>query len=176
MCLEILYCVSGIKLRLWPKHLQISKKRCHNETFFRLVGRLWCSHGRLEQNLSTSDLRYISIKESKSTNGSTTFLISQFFSRLVWKWFRIQFYKKWSSNPQIITSIRCTLIVNVGCKFAPGAEFLDEIKTNVLTFFFLAIHSHLYSFALRFLLTHATSYSFYSSVTVHCKWERRKIW
>ncbi len=59
---------------------------------------------------------------------------------------------------------------------SPEAEFLDEIQTKVLIFFLLAIHSHLYSFALRFLFfqTHATSYSFYSSVTVHCKWERRK--
>ncbi len=33
-------------------------------------------------------------------------------------------------------------------------------------------------FAMRFLFlqTHATSYSFYSSVTVHCKGERRKTW
>jgi hypothetical protein len=51
------------------------------------------------------------------------------------------------------------------------AEFLHEIQTKVLRVFLLAIHSHLYSFALRFLFlqTHATSYSFYSSVTVHCK-------
>jgi hypothetical protein len=51
------------------------------------------------------------------------------------------------------------------------AEFLDEIQTKVLRVFLLAIHSHLYSFALSiiFLQTHATSYSFYSSVTVHCK-------
>ncbi len=35
-----------------------------------------------------------------------------------------------------------------------------------------------HSFALRFLFlqTHATSYSFYSSVTVHWKGERMKIW
>ncbi len=41
----------------------------------------------------------------------------------------------------------------------PEAEFLDENQTKV---FLLAIHSHLYSFALRFLFlpTHATSYSF----------------
>ncbi len=46
------------------------------------------------------------------------------------------------------------------------AEFLDEIRTKVLKVFLLAIHSPLYSFALRFLFlqTHATSYSFYSSV------------
>ncbi len=31
------------------------------------------------------------------------------------------------------------------------AEFLDEIQTKVLRVFLLAIHSHLYSFALRFL-------------------------
>jgi hypothetical protein len=30
------------------------------------------------------------------------------------------------------------------------AEFLDEIQTKVLRVFLLAIHSHLYSFALRF--------------------------
>jgi hypothetical protein len=36
--------------------------------------------------------------------------------------------------------------------------------------FRLAIHSHLYSFAFWFIFlqTHAISYSFYSSVTVHC--------
>ncbi len=41
-----------------------------------------------------------------------------------------------------------------------------------------SLKSHLYSFFLRFLLvqTHATSYSFYSSVTVHGKGERRKTW
>jgi hypothetical protein len=45
-----------------------------------------------------------------------------------------------------------------------GAEFFDEIQTNVLRVFLLAIHSHFYSFALRFLFlqTHATSNSFYS--------------
>jgi hypothetical protein len=37
--------------------------------------------------------------------------------------------------------------------------------------FLLAIHSHLYSFGLRFLFlqSHETSYSFYSSVTIHSK-------
>jgi hypothetical protein len=57
------------------------------------------------------------------------------------------------------------------------AEFLDEIQTEVLrAFFLLAIHSHIYSFALRFLFlethatsyiflqTHATSYYFYSEL------------
>ncbi len=39
------------------------------------------------------------------------------------------------------------------------AEFLDETQTKVLRGFLLAIHSHLCSFALRFLFlqTHATS-------------------
>jgi hypothetical protein len=56
------------------------------------------------------------------------------------------------------------------------AEFLDEVQTKVFRVFLLAIHSHLCSFAMRFLFlqTHGTSYSFYSSVTVHCKGERRK--
>jgi hypothetical protein len=45
---------------------------------------------------------------------------------------------------------------------------LDEIKTKILGVFLFVIHSHLYSFALRFLFlqTHATSYYFYSNVTV----------
>jgi hypothetical protein len=40
------------------------------------------------------------------------------------------------------------------------AEVLDEIQTKVLRVFLLAIHSHLHSFALRwlFLRTHTTSY------------------
>ncbi len=41
---------------------------------------------------------------------------------------------------------------------SPEAEFLDEIQRV----FLIAIHSHLHSFALRFLFyqTHATSYIF----------------
>jgi hypothetical protein len=56
---------------------------------------------------------------------------------------------------------------------SPEAEFLDEIQTKALRVFLLAIHSHLYSFALRFLFlqTHATSHSFYC---IRCKGERRK--
>ncbi len=52
---------------------------------------------------------------------------------------------------------------------ASGAVFLDEIQTKVLRVFLLVIHSHLYSFALRFIFLpiHATSYSF-------CKGERKK--
>jgi hypothetical protein len=44
----------------------------------------------------------------------------------------------------------------------PVAEFLYEIQTKILRVFLLGIHSHLYSFVLRFLFlqTHATSYSF----------------
>jgi hypothetical protein len=44
----------------------------------------------------------------------------------------------------------------------PEAEFLDKIQTKILRFFLLAIHSHLYSFALGFLFlqSHATSYIF----------------
>jgi hypothetical protein len=50
------------------------------------------------------------------------------------------------------------------------AEFPDEIHTNVFRVFLLAIQSHLHSFDLGFIFlqTHATSYRFYSAVTVHC--------
>ncbi len=93
---------------------------------------------------------------------------------------------------------RCTWIDQWGASFSllsgstifhiPEAEFSDKIQTNVLRIFLLAIHSHLYSFVIRFIFlqTHATcylflqthpiSYSFYSSVTVHCEGERRKTW
>ncbi len=73
-------------------------------------------------------------------------------------------------------AIGCYLYMSLfKCSKVPETEFLDEIQPKV---FLLAIHSELYSFALRFLflLTHATSYSFYSSVIVHCKGERRKTW
>jgi hypothetical protein len=58
----------------------------------------------------------------------------------------------------------------------PEAEFLDVIVAKVLIVFLLALHSHLYSFAMRFLFlqTHATSYSFHISAAVHRKGERRK--
>ncbi len=47
---------------------------------------------------------------------------------------------------------------------------------QVLRVLLLAIHSHLHSFALRFIFlqTHATSYDFQSSVTLYCKGHRRK--
>jgi hypothetical protein len=38
-----------------------------------------------------------------------------------------------------------------GMTLLPEAEFFDEIQTKVLRVFLLAIHSHLYSFVLRFL-------------------------
>jgi hypothetical protein len=46
----------------------------------------------------------------------------------------------------------------------PEVEFLDILHTKVLRVFLLAIRSHLFSFAWRFLFlqTHATSYSFCS--------------
>jgi hypothetical protein len=59
------------------------------------------------------------------------------------------------------------------------AEFLDEIQTKVLRAFVLAIHSHLYSFALRFLffqLRLSLTYLYSTVDTVHCKGERRKTW
>ncbi len=42
---------------------------------------------------------------------------------------------------------------------------MDDIQTDVLRAFLLVIHSHLYSFALRFLFlqTHTTFYVFISS-------------
>ncbi len=50
------------------------------------------------------------------------------------------------------------------------AEFLDEIQTKVL----LTIYSQRFALIFLFLPSHATSYSFYNSVTVHCIGERRK--
>jgi hypothetical protein len=48
----------------------------------------------------------------------------------------------------------------------PEAKFLDEIQTKIFRVFLVAIQSHLYSFAFRFLFlqTHATCYSFYSAL------------
>jgi hypothetical protein len=61
-----------------------------------------------------------------------------------------------------VYSLHRDIILYGGMK-RPEVEFLGEIKTKV---FLLAIQSHLYSFALRylFLQTHATSYSFYSAL------------
>ncbi len=59
-------------------------------------------------------------------------------------------------------------------------KFLDEIHPKVLGIFLFAIHSHLYSFPLRFIFlqTHATSLRFlqFAYCTVHCKGEGRKNW
>ncbi len=54
----------------------------------------------------------------------------------------------------------------------PEAEFCDEIQTKVL----LAVHSHLYSFAIRylFLQTPLNLFQFFQCVNIHCKGERRK--
>jgi hypothetical protein len=66
------------------------------------------------------------------------------------------------------------------------AEFLDGMQTKVLQVLLLAIHSHPYSFALKFIFfqTHATLYEFFLNSCnllqflqfsyVHCKGERRK--
>jgi hypothetical protein len=87
-------------------------------------------------------------------------------------------FKKKTGQPIILNPPWFSLIITfkIAKTACPEAEFLSEIQTKILTVFFLAIHSHLYSFALRFLFLqiHATSYSFYSSVTVHCTGERRK--
>jgi hypothetical protein len=54
------------------------------------------------------------------------------------------------------------------------AECLDEIQTKSLRVFLLAIQSHPYSFALKFLFlqTHATSYGFHSEYTEKEKGEK----
>jgi hypothetical protein len=59
-------------------------------------------------------------------------------------------------------------ITQLNRKLFPEAEFLDEIQTKVLRAFLFAIHSPLYSFALRFLFlqTHATSVSTVRSCTL----------
>ncbi len=87
------------------------------------------------------------------------------FSKVVGTGYVIH-YVKWLWYKIIEDGFGCT------CR---EAEFLDEIQTKVIGVFLLAIHSHVHSFALRFLFlqTHATSNDFYSS-TLHCKGEMRK--
>jgi hypothetical protein len=81
--------------------------------------------------------------------------------------------------PEFRNSLTCSKVapdIRTVCSPVPGVApeiwfFLRPNSwTKVSRFFLLAIHSHLYSFAMRFLFlqTHATSYSFYSLVTVHC--------
>ncbi len=73
-------------------------------------------------------------------------------------------------------------LFDTSSKARPEAEFFDEIQTKVFRVFFLAIQSHLYSFALKLLFpqTHATSTPEPLTVStvyiVHFKGERRKIW
>jgi hypothetical protein len=60
----------------------------------------------------------------------------------------------------------------------PEAEFLDEIQTKVLRVFLLAITVSSTALPWDFCFFRLTQplTVFYSSVTVHCKGERRKIW
>ncbi len=68
-----------------------------------------------------------------------------------------------------VVEVTCQRVATASLDVASTAEveFLDEIQTKVLRVVLLAVHSHLNSFVLRFIFlkTHATSYSFYSSVT-----------
>ncbi len=71
----------------------------------------------------------------------------------------------WDENIHFPKKARERGVKNVGGNMTfppPEAEFLDEIQTKVLGVYFLAIHSHFYSFTLGFLFlqNHATSYSF----------------
>ncbi len=60
-----------------------------------------------------------------------------------------------------MTSLYVQVCQHSGKATPTEAEFMDEIQTKVLIVFLLVIHSHLYSFALRFLFlqTYATSVS-----------------
>jgi hypothetical protein len=57
------------------------------------------------------------------------------------------------------------------CILGESLRSFNLIRGRILGLVLFAIHSHFYRFGLRFIIfqTHATSYSFYSSVTVHCK-------
>jgi hypothetical protein len=71
-----------------------------------------------------------------------------------------------------------TLLTLLYTYLNPEAESLDEIQAKVLRVFLLAIHSHLYSFASRFLFlqTHKTSYSFYTVEEKGGKPDRKPYW
>jgi hypothetical protein len=71
-----------------------------------------------------------------------------------------------------VEQLAIVIIYNLAVIPAPEVEFLDEIRTKVLRVLLVAIHSHLYSFALSFLFlkNHTT---FNSSVTLHCKRKRK---
>jgi hypothetical protein len=62
-------------------------------------------------------------------------------------------------------------------QFHSWGRILDEVQTKVLRVFLLAIQSHLYSFALRFLFlqTHATSFSFFSALLYTVKEKAGKL-
>ncbi len=82
-------------------------------------------------------------------------------------------------NIETITLVLLWQIISNISLSRSEAAFLDEIQTKVSRVFHFVIHSHLYSFAWYFYffkLTHTTSYSFYSSVTVHCRGERMETW
>ncbi len=93
------------------------------------------------------------------------------------------FLTQWSGLPCISMwkPVSCALLlltlVYRGQGKSPTKAYIihyqpKTFQTKVSRVFLLAIH--LCCFDLRFLQTHATSYSFYSSVTVHCKGERGK--
>jgi hypothetical protein len=71
-----------------------------------------------------------------------------------------------TTTSSINSSLPPVAYTKVKSTTSPEAEFLDEIQTKVLKVFLLAIQSHLYSFALRFLFlqTHATFYNFFSAL------------
>ncbi len=76
------------------------------------------------------------------------------------RWARTHHFPSWLSSGPLRARI---------CE-RPEAKFLDEIQTKVLRFVLLAIQSHLYSFALRFLFLHKlTQPTFLQCVTVQCK-------
>jgi hypothetical protein len=83
-------------------------------------------------------------------------------------------------NTCVIVELFLTVWINTESlkqqKTFTEVEFLNEIQIKVFRVFLLAIHSHQYSCAVRFLFlqTHAPLTYFCSSVTAHCKGERRK--
>ena len=116
-------------------------------------------------------------------------LISSKFWFMTRKIFPIFVSVLWvSCNWKSTTVQRTRLVPKWNWCWQPKAKFLDEIQTEIFRVFLLAIHSLLYSSALRFLFlqthtisyvflqTHATSYVFLHKVTVHCKGERRTTW
>ncbi len=70
--------------------------------------------------------------------------------------FQVRYYIKYGGVG------RTLMHLHVVFNYWTEARFFDEIQTKVWRVFLLAIHSHLYSFALRFIFlqTHSTSYSF----------------